>query len=128
MRLRTPPSGPETTGTATNDVLTWDNTTKQWGPVPSTALPGPAFITALAVVVPALAAAGDTTAVNIPVAGAVAGKDMALVLSPSLAASGVAISGAGLSLAPNTIAVELIATKAYAGANEDFVVMLVKGA
>lgn len=116
MRIRQAPSGPELTGSATGQVPRWNNTTKEWS---SSTLATQVLVAGVAV--PALAAAGDTTSVNIPFAGAVAG-DVAWVTSTTLAADGVVISGTGLCLVPGTIGVALIATKAYAGANEDFLV------
>lgn len=125
--LRTSPSGPTIEGTVTGDLLSWNATTKSWDKVPaSTFQPAlPAVQTVNAVAVGALAAAGDNAVVNIPVAGALAG-DAAVVISTTLSNSGVVVSGCGVCLAPGTISVEVIATKAYGGANEDFFLMILR--
>lgn len=66
--------------------------------------------------VAAAAAAGDSQIVSFAVPGAAVG-DIGFIISQDLATAGMVVNGAGFSLAVNTIAFQLTATKAFAGGN-----------
>ncbi len=134
--LKLPPSGPFIKGTATGDVLVWNNTNQQWDFVPSSGVftpgtvvgqylywNGTAWIPSLRVLggsgltgtVAAIVAAGDNQTVTVPLVGALVGDFMTAYFSATLAAAGVICDG-GICLAPGVMTISLTGTKAYAGA------------
>lgn len=101
--LRESPSGPDVTVQA---------------PITTSAAP-------VTVAVPALPAAGDAATVAVPFATAEAG-DFGIVTSATLVGNGVVISGCAISLANGLLHIFVVATKAYAGGNNDFFPALIK--
>jgi hypothetical protein len=115
MRLRTAPSGPEFIGTAAGDMLVWNNTTKEWVISTSAVARGLSEYTNTTGTVIAAAAAGDSQLVSIPTPGTLPGDIVIAMVSVTLVTAGMVIQG-GICLAPDTMALAMIATKAYAGA------------